>query len=103
MGKRYYVTTPIYYVNSVPHVGHVLTMLCCDVCKRYQQMRGKDAYFLTGTDENGLKVLEAAQKAGEDPQAFVDRISKTFQNAADFLNVDYDVFFRIGKYVINQL
>lgn len=94
MGKRYYVTTPIYYVNSVPHVGHVLTMLCCDVCKRYQQMRGKDAYFLTGTDENGLKVLEAAQKAGEDPQAFVDRISKTFQNAADFLNVDYDVFFR---------
>lgn len=94
MGKQYYVTTPIYYVNSVPHVGHMLTMLCCDICKRYKQMQGEEAYFLTGTDENGLKVLEAAEKAGEDPQAFVDRISQTFQAGADTLDIDYDVFFR---------
>lgn len=94
MGKRYYVTTPIYYVNSVPHVGHVLTMLCCDICKRYQGMRGADAYFLTGTDENGLKVLEAAEKAGEDPIAFVDRISQAFRDVADQCGIDYDVFFR---------
>ncbi len=94
MSKRYYVTTPIYYVNSVPHVGHVLTMLCCDICKRYESMRGAETYFLTGTDENGLKVLEAAKTAGEDAQAFVDRISQTFKVAADELNIDYDVFFR---------
>lgn len=94
MPKRYYVTTPIYYVNSVPHVGHALTMLACDVCKRYRQMQGDEAYFLTGTDENGLKVKEAAEAAGEDPYQFVDRISQTFRDCADSLDVDYDVFFR---------
>ncbi len=94
MSKRYYVTTPIYYVNSVPHVGHALTMLACDVSKKYQEMRGRESYFLTGTDENGLKVKEAAEAAGEDPMAFVDRISQTFKECADELGVDYDVFFR---------
>lgn len=94
MVKRYYVTTPIYYVNSVPHVGHALTMLACDICKRYQILRGRDAFFLTGTDENGLKVYEAAQTAGEDPIAFVDRISQTFRECADSLGIEYDVFFR---------
>ncbi len=94
MAKRYYVTTPIYYVNSVPHVGHALTMLACDICKRYQVMRGHEAYFLTGTDENGLKVYEAAQQAGEDAMDFVDRISQTFKGCADSLSIDYDVFFR---------
>lgn len=94
MAKRYYVTTPIYYVNSVPHVGHTLTMLACDICKRYQELNGQESYFLTGTDENGLKVLEAAQAANEDPMAFVDRISQTFRDCADELDIDYDVFFR---------
>lgn len=94
MSKKYYVTTPIYYVNSVPHVGHALTMLACDVSKKYREMRGEEGYFLTGTDENGLKVKEAAEAAGEDPMAFVDRISQTFQVCADELAVDYDVFFR---------
>ena len=94
MAKRYYVTTPIYYVNSVPHVGHALTMLACDVCKRFKQMQGFETFFLTGTDENGLKVLEAAQAAGEEPIAFVDRISQTFRDCADMLGIGYDVFFR---------
>ena len=94
MSKRYYVTTPIYYVNSVPHVGHALTMLACDVSKKYREMHGEDGFFLTGTDENGLKVKEAAEAAGEDPMAFVDRISQTFKDCADELGVDYDVFFR---------
>ena len=92
--KKYYITTPIYYVNSVPHVGHALTMLVSDVCKRYQQMQGHEVLFLTGTDENGLKILEAAQATGEAPQAFVDRISQTFKVCADQLNISYDVFFR---------
>lgn len=94
MSKKFYVTTPIYYVNSVPHVGHALTMLVCDIEKRFHQLRGQEAYFLTGTDENGLKVLEAANERGMDPMAFVDEISETFRVAADTLNFDYDVFFR---------
>ena len=94
MSKRHYVTTPIYYVNSVPHVGHALTMMCCDVEKRYRKLLGEDPYFLTGTDENGLKVMTAAQEAGEDPMAFVDRISETFRDCANLLNADFDVFFR---------
>ena len=69
MAKRTYITTPIYYVNSVPHVGHALTMLACDVTKRFARQRGEEVVFLTGTDENGLKVLEAAQAAGAAPQA----------------------------------
>ncbi|HXH62330.1 MAG TPA: class I tRNA ligase family protein, partial [Fimbriimonadaceae bacterium] len=94
MPKRFYITTPIYYVNSTPHVGHALTTLVCDATKRWHQMKGEDTFFLTGTDENGLKVKEAAEQAGEDPQAFVDRISNTFKDCFDFLNIGYDVFFR---------
>ncbi|MCH8977856.1 MAG: methionine--tRNA ligase [Armatimonadetes bacterium] len=94
MPKRYYVTTPIFYVNATPHVGHALTALVCDVTKRWHRMRGEDVHFLTGTDENGLKVMEAAEEAGETPQAFVDRISHSFAEAFDSLNIDYDVFFR---------
>ncbi|MEX2243163.1 MAG: methionine--tRNA ligase [Fimbriimonadaceae bacterium] len=94
MPKRFYVTTPIYYVNSVPHVGHALTTLVCDATKRWHQMKGEDAFFLTGTDENGLKVMEAAEKAGETPQQFVDRISAIWSDAFDSINIGYDVFFR---------
>jgi len=94
MAKRYYLTTPIYYVNSTPHAGHALTMLVCDVTKRHRQMRGEDVVFLTGTDENGQKIKEAAEKAGEEPMAFVDRISQTFIDCARRLNIDYDIFMR---------
>lgn len=94
MPKKVYLTTPIYYVNSVPHVGHLLTMLCCDVTKRWHLSQGHEVKFLTGTDENGLKVMEAAVAAGEDPMAFVDRISQTFRIAADELGINYDIFFR---------
>ncbi|MBX3097365.1 MAG: methionine--tRNA ligase, partial [Fimbriimonadaceae bacterium] len=94
MAKRYYITTPIYYVNSTPHAGHALTMLMCDVTKRHRAMRGQEVYFLTGTDENGQKITEAAARAGETPQAFVDRISQTFVECARLLNVDYDCFIR---------
>ncbi|MCE9559585.1 MAG: class I tRNA ligase family protein, partial [Armatimonadetes bacterium] len=94
MSKTTYITTPIYYVNSVPHVGHALTMLVCDVTKRYRKMQGEQVIFLTGTDENGLKVKEAAEAAGESPMAFVDRISKVFEECAQALNMEYDIFFR---------
>lgn len=94
MPKAFYITTPIYYVNAKPHVGHGLTMLVCDVEKRYRQMRGEEVVFLTGTDENALKVLEAAQAAGEEPHAFVDRISETFRDLAKSLNLNHDIFYR---------
>lgn len=94
MSKRRYLTTPIYYVNAVPHCGHALTTLVADVEKRYWQMRGEEVWFLTGTDENGLKILEAAQAAEEEPQAFVDRISQSFVIAFDSLGIGYDDFIR---------
>lgn len=92
--KRYYVTTPIYYVNGLPHVGTATTTVLADATKRYQLLRGEDAYFLTGTDENARKVTDAAAKAGQDPKAFVDEVSQRYVETWKFLDCDYDVFFR---------
>ncbi len=92
--KRYYVTTPIYYVNGLPHTGTATTTLLADATTRYHKLRGDHPYFLTGTDENARKVLEAAQKAGMDPLAFVDEVGQRFVETWQFLNCDYDVFFR---------
>jgi methionyl-tRNA synthetase len=94
MAKRFYVTTPIYYVNSVPHIGHAVTTLAADVTKRYHQFRGEPSHFLTGTDENGLKILEAAETRGLEPQAFVDEISQQFKTVWESLNLEYDDFIR---------
>lgn len=92
--KRYYVTTPIYYVNGLPHIGTATTTLLADALKRYQALRGTRPYFLTGTDENARKVLEAAQKENKDPHAFVDEVSQRFVETWKFLDCDYDNFFR---------
>ncbi|MBC8136543.1 MAG: class I tRNA ligase family protein, partial [Fibrella sp.] len=92
--KRYYVTTPIYYVNGSPHIGTATTTLLADALKRYQSLRGTRPYFLTGTDENARKVLEAAQKEGKDPMAFVDEVSQRFVETWKFLDCDYDNFIR---------
>jgi len=94
MPKRYYLTTPIYYVNSVPHIGTTLTTFVSDVTARYQKMHGRDVCFLTGTDENGLKVKEAALAAGKQPQEFVDEISQTFRHIFAGMNIVYDDFIR---------
>jgi methionyl-tRNA synthetase len=92
--KRYYITTPIYYVNGSPHIGTATTTVLADATKRYHKLRGEDTYFLTGTDENARKVLEAAAKAGVEPQAFVDEVSQRFVRTWAFLGIDYDAFFR---------
>jgi methionyl-tRNA synthetase len=92
--KRYYITTPIYYVNSEPHIGTTLTTTVCDIFARYHGMRGEDVVFLTGTDENGIKVMEAAEKAGKKPQEFVDGISGRFKEVFDGMNIRYDDFIR---------
>lgn len=94
MPKRYYITTPIYYVNSVPHIGTALTTFASDVTARYQKMLGREVTFLTGTDENGLKVMEAAQNLGKEPQAFVDEISQEFRRIWTGMKIEYDDFIR---------
>ncbi len=94
MAKKYTITTPIYYVNSVPHIGTALTTLAADVTARYQKMRGRDVFFLTGTDENGLKVKEAAEKVGKDPMQFVDEISAKFREIWPGLYIEFDDFIR---------
>ncbi|MDX1932930.1 MAG: methionine--tRNA ligase [Capsulimonadales bacterium] len=92
--KRYYITTPIYYVNGSPHIGTATTTVLADATKRYHLLRGEDAFFLTGTDENARKVLDAAAKVGMEPQAFVDEVSQRFVRAWQFLGCDNDAFFR---------
>ena len=76
---RFYVTTPIYYVNDVPHVGHAYTTVTADAIRRFHQLLGDETYLLTGTDEHGQKIERKAGETREAPQAFVDRISTRFK------------------------
>jgi len=92
--SRYYVTTPIYYVNDRPHIGHAYTTLACDALARFLRLDGRDVWFLTGTDEHGQKVEKAAAAAGEDPHAFVERNSQNFRILAAELNFSNDDFIR---------
>lgn len=94
MSKPFYVTTPIYYVNDEPHLGHAYTTILADVLARYHRLRGQHTFFLTGTDEHGQKVQEAAQQRSVTPQALVDEMSQRFREAWDYLNVSYDDFIR---------
>src|SRR4051812_45527206 len=94
MAKRYFITTPIYYVNSYPHVGTTLTTVVCDVCARYRRLRGEDVFFLTGTDENGLKVKEAAEKNGKSPKDHTDHLAEEFKKTFQAMNVSFDDFIR---------
>jgi methionyl-tRNA synthetase len=92
--RNFYVTTPIYYVNDVPHIGHSYTTIAADVLARYHRATGKDVFFLTGTDEHGIKVQESAANAGESPQEFCDRIVAQFQKAWKALNISNNNFIR---------
>lgn len=90
----FYLTTPIYYVNDVPHIGTSYTTVAADVRARFHRLRGEEVLFATGTDENATKVVEAARKAGMEPLPFVDQMAGRFQQAWSELNVEYDVFIR---------
>ena len=92
--KAFYITTPIYYVNDVPHIGHAYTTLACDVLARFKRLDGFDVKFLTGTDEHGQKVEKAAAQAGVTPQAFTDRVSQNFRDLCGTLNFSNDDFIR---------
>jgi methionyl-tRNA synthetase len=91
---KFYVTTPIYYVNDKPHIGHAYTNIAADMLARWHRLKGDEVFFLTGTDEHGEKVAKAAAKAGENPKEFVDRVSEEFKTAWKTLNISYDRFIR---------
>jgi methionyl-tRNA synthetase len=92
--KTYYVTTPIYYVNDSPHIGHAYTSLACDALARFMRLDGYDVHFLTGTDEHGQKVEKSAKAAGQDPQVFTDEVSLRFRLLAQAMNFSNDDFIR---------
>ena len=89
-----YVTTPIYYVNDVPHIGHAYTTIIADTMARYYRLQGKRTYFLTGTDEHGQKIEEAAHTRGREPQEYADEISGKFRALWDEFEISYDKFIR---------
>jgi methionyl-tRNA synthetase len=91
---KYYLTTPIYYVNAQPHLGHAYTTIVGDALARWHRLLGDDVYFLTGTDEHGLKIQQAADAAGTSPQAFTDSIAPLFQKAWERLNISNNDFIR---------
>src|SRR6266571_8066336 len=94
MDKKFYITTPIYYVNAPPHIGHAYTTITCDAVARRQRMLGTDTFFLTGTDEHGVHVERAASAAGKPPQKWADEISSEFRGLWDRMGIRYDDFIR---------
>ncbi len=94
MTKKYYITTPLYYVNAKPHIGHAYTNILCDTFARYERLVGKEVYFLTGTDEHGTKIEKAAKDHDKEPKAYVDEIVPMFSDLWKKLGIQYDHFFR---------
>ncbi|CAN5770632.1 methionine--tRNA ligase [soil metagenome] len=94
MSNTFYVTTPIYYVNDVPHIGHAYTTIVGDAVSRWHRLLGDDVFFLTGTDEHGLKIVRAAEANGVSPLEQADRTSERFKQAWDQLEISYDDFIR---------
>jgi methionyl-tRNA synthetase len=92
--NKFYITTPIYYVNARPHIGHTYTTVVCDAIARRQRMMGVDTFFLTGTDEHGQKIERSAAAANCSPKEFADRVSAEFRGLWDRMNITYDDFIR---------
>ena len=92
--QKFYITTPIYYVNARPHIGHAYTTLVCDAIARRKRMLGFDTYFLTGTDEHGQKIERSAQAAGKTPKQFADEVSDLFRALFGKMNISNDDFIR---------
>jgi methionyl-tRNA synthetase len=92
--RPFFITTPIYYVNDLPHLGHAYTTVACDALARFMRLDGRRVKFLTGTDEHGQKVAQSAAASGVSPQAFADRNSARFREVARLMNVSHDEFIR---------
>ncbi len=88
--NTFYVTTPIYYVNDVPHIGHAYTTIIADALARYQRLKGKKVFFLTGTDEHGQKIEKSAAEKGLSPQQLADQVVVRFKDLWQRLNISYD-------------
>jgi methionyl-tRNA synthetase len=91
---KFYITTPIYYLNDVPHIGHSYTTIAADIMARWKRLKGYDVFFLTGTDEHGAKIVAAAKENGKSPQEFVDEMSEKFKEAWKLLNISNTDFIR---------
>ncbi len=91
---KFYVTTPIFYVNDKPHIGHAFTSIIADVLARYNKLLGKETFFLTGTDEHGAKITRAAEKSGKEPHQFTEEISDKFKDLTKSLNLSNNFFIR---------
>lgn len=94
MNNKFYITTPIYYVNAQPHLGHTYTTIAADCLARHHRLLGDETFFLTGTDEHGAKIAQKASEEGVKPQAFVDSVSAKFISAWESLNISNDNFIR---------
>src|SRR3989338_3399421 len=92
--KKFYVTTPIYYANDSPHIGHVYSTIAADILNRWKKSQGYRTFFLTGTDEHGLKVQKAAEKAGKPIKEFVDEKAEDYRKLFENLNIKYNRFIR---------
>jgi methionyl-tRNA synthetase len=94
MSKPFYLTTPLYYVNAAPHIGHSYTQVAADALARFHRLSGREVHFLTGTDEHGQKIEQAAQAKGQTPQAFVDEVVQRFTGLWQLLHISHDDFIR---------
>ncbi|MFA6193379.1 MAG: methionine--tRNA ligase [Parcubacteria group bacterium] len=94
MKKKFLITTPVYYVNDNPHIGHAYTSVAGDALARSRKLQGEEVFFLVGTDEHGLKIQKKAEEAGKDPQKFADEIAGEFKNIWEKLDIKYDTFIR---------
>ena len=92
--RKFYLTTPIYYVNARPHIGHAYTTIACDAIAREKRMLGYDTFFLTGTDEHGQKIGRSAEAAGKSAQQFVDEVAGEFRALWERMGISYDKFIR---------
>ena len=92
--KTYYITTPLYYVNAKPHIGHAYTNVLCDTFARYHKLRGEKVFFLTGTDEHGTKIEKVARAENKEPRAYVDAMVPEFKSLWKTLGIEYDYFIR---------
>ena len=89
-----FITTPIYYVNDIPHIGHAYTTIIADTLARFYRLRGDEVFFMTGTDEHGQKIEEAAKSRGYSPKEYADEVSAKFKSLWDEFDISYDRYFR---------
>ena len=92
--KKYYITTPIYYVNDRPHIGHAYTTIAADIAARWKRLQNNEVYFLTGTDEHGIKIQKTSAENDVSPKEFCDMNSNKFKEALKALDIGYSKFIR---------